>query len=82
VTTPATEPVKDPLALGLGSLATGVGFGGACMTIAQIYLSLNQQRFEIVGYYALTAGLMPRSAWAECAAGIAALHSTTSGSVA
>lgn len=34
------EQVKDPLALGLGSLATGVGFGGACLTAAQIIASL------------------------------------------
>lgn len=52
------EPIKDPLALGLGSLASGVGFGGACMTAAQIFLALNQQRFEILGYYTLTAGLI------------------------
>lgn len=52
------EPVKDPLALGLGSLASGVGFGGACLTASQIALSLNQQRFEILGYYVLTAGLI------------------------
>ena len=30
------EPIKDPLALGLGSLATGMAFGGACLTAAQI----------------------------------------------
>jgi hypothetical protein len=52
------EPVKDPLALGLGSLASGVGFGAACMTASQIALSLNQQRFEVLGYYVLTAGLI------------------------
>ena len=52
------EPVKDPIALGLGSLAGGVGFGGACMTAAQIYLSLNQSRVEVLGYYVLTAGLI------------------------
>jgi hypothetical protein len=52
------ESAKDPLALGLGSLASGVGFGGACMTAAQIFLSLNQQRFEVLGYYTLTAGLI------------------------
>jgi len=33
------EPIKDPLALGLGSLASGVGFGGACLTAAQIIAS-------------------------------------------
>ena len=52
------EPVKDPLALGLGSLAAGDGFGAACMTASQIALSLNQQRFELLGYYVLTAGLI------------------------
>ena len=31
---------KDPLALGLGSLASGVGFGGACLTVAQIAASI------------------------------------------
>ena len=52
------EPVNDPLALGLGSLAAGVGFGAACMTASQIALSVNQQRFELLGYYVLTAGLI------------------------
>jgi hypothetical protein len=36
----STEPVKDPLALGLGSLASGVGFGGACLTMAQILAAI------------------------------------------
>lgn len=52
------DPTKDPLALGLGSLGGGVGFGGACMTASQIVLALNQQRFEVLGYYTLTAGLI------------------------
>jgi hypothetical protein len=34
------ETVKDPLALGLGSLAAGVGFGGACLTTSQIVASV------------------------------------------
>jgi hypothetical protein len=34
--------LKDPLAIGLGSLATGVGIGGACLTIAQIVFELLQ----------------------------------------
>ncbi len=34
------ERVKDPLALGLGSLASGVAFGGACLTVAQIIASI------------------------------------------
>jgi hypothetical protein len=52
------ESVKDPLALGLGSLAAGIGFGGAWMTAAQIALSLGGYRYESVGFYALTAGLV------------------------
>ena len=40
------DPTKDPLALGLGSLATGVGFGGACLTAAQIIAALLRQRSE------------------------------------
>jgi len=34
------QTVKDPLALGLGSLAAGVGFGGACLTTSQIVASV------------------------------------------
>ena len=34
------EHPKDPLALGLGSLAAGVGFGGACLTAVQIAASI------------------------------------------
>ena len=52
------ESVNDPLALGLGSLAAGIGFGGAWMTAAQIALSLGGYRYESVGFYALTAGLV------------------------
>jgi len=36
----SNEPVKDPLALGLGSLASGGGFGGACLTLAQILAAI------------------------------------------
>ena len=36
----SNEPVKDPLALGLGSLASGVAIGGACLTAAQIIASI------------------------------------------
>jgi len=36
--------LKDPLAIGLGSLATGVGIGGGCLTIAQIVVELLQHR--------------------------------------
>ena len=52
------DPTKDPLALGLGSLIMGVGFGGAAMTASQIVLSLFGYRFEPTGYYVLTAGLI------------------------
>jgi hypothetical protein len=52
------ESVKDPLALGLGSLAAGTGFGGGWMTAAQIALSLGGYRYESTGFYALTAGLV------------------------
>ncbi len=38
----APAPAKDPLAIGLGSLATGVGIGGGCLTIAQIVFELLQ----------------------------------------
>jgi hypothetical protein len=37
---PIKEPIKDPLALGLGSLAAGAGFGGACLTAAQIVAAI------------------------------------------
>lgn len=50
------DPTKDPLALGLGSLASGVGFGGACMTASQIALRLFQYRFESLGYWVLSVG--------------------------
>ena len=52
------DSTKDPLALGLGSLVMGVGFGGATMTASQIILSLFGYRFEPTGYYVLTAGLI------------------------
>jgi hypothetical protein len=37
---------KDPLALGLGSLAAGVGFGGACLTAAQIVVGIFRARLD------------------------------------
>jgi hypothetical protein len=42
--------VKDPLALGLGSLAAGVGFGGACLTAAQIVASILRGDLEPSAY--------------------------------
>lgn len=44
------ESVKDPLALGLGSLGTGVGFGGACLTAAQIAASILRGDLEPSAY--------------------------------
>lgn len=38
--------VKDPLALGLGSLAAGVGFGAACLTAAQIVAAILRGELE------------------------------------
>ena len=49
---------KDPLALGLGSLGGGVGFGSAFMTISQIALGLLQDQFERIGWQILTAGVI------------------------
>ena len=46
----SNEPVKDPLALGLGSLASGVGFGGACLTAAQILASILRGDLEPNAY--------------------------------
>jgi len=36
----SSDTVKDPLALGLGSLASGAGFGAACLTAAQILAAI------------------------------------------
>jgi hypothetical protein len=49
---------KDPLALGLGALGGGAGFGSAFMTMAQIALRLLQDQFERIGYQILTAGVI------------------------
>jgi len=43
----SNDTVKDPLAVGLGSLAGGVGFGAACMTTAQIFVALNEERYDL-----------------------------------
>ena len=61
--TPDGAPVKDPLALGLGSLGGGVGFGGACLTSAQIVAAVLRGELEPGGYrdaaaYPLLAGLI------------------------
>jgi len=54
---------KDPLALGLGSLTSGVGFGGACLTVAQIVASILRGELASDAYRAnaadpLLAGLI------------------------
>lgn len=40
------EPERDPLAIGLGALAGGIGFGGATMTLAQVVVKLLQGRMD------------------------------------
>jgi len=44
------EPVKDPLALGLGSLGAGTGFGAACLTGAQIVAAILRGELEPAAY--------------------------------
>lgn len=43
-------PTKDPLALGLGSLAGGAGFGAALLTAAQIAASILRGDIEPAAY--------------------------------
>ena len=57
------ELTKDPVALGLGSLASGVGFGAACLTAAQIVASILRGELEPTVYHEtggnpLVAGLI------------------------
>jgi len=49
------ETVKDPLSLGLGSLASGVCFGAACLTAAQIVAAILRGDLEASAYHE-TAG--------------------------
>ncbi len=51
----SNDTVKDPLALGLGSLASGAGFGGACLTAAQIVAAILRGDLE-PAVYQETAG--------------------------
>lgn len=46
----APEPERDPLAIGLGALAGGVGFGGATITLAQVVVKLLQGRLDAAQY--------------------------------
>jgi hypothetical protein len=41
---------KDPLAIGLGALATGVGLGGAAFTLAQGVVAILRERVDAVSY--------------------------------
>lgn len=43
-------PAKDPLAVGLGALATGVGLGGATITLAQGVVAVLRERLEPAYY--------------------------------
>ena len=52
------DTTKDPLALGLGSLGAGVGFGSALMTSSQIALRVLQDQFERQGHYVLFTGVL------------------------
>lgn len=44
------QDLRDPLALGLGSLGAAVGYGGACLTAAQIIASLLRGELEPLAY--------------------------------
>lgn len=55
--------VRDPLALGLGSLAGGAGFGSACLSASQVVTAVVRDYATTsdpndVGSKALTAGLI------------------------
>jgi len=41
-----TDVRRDPLAIGLGALASGVGLGGATITLAQLLVKLLQGRLD------------------------------------
>ena len=42
------DPIKDPLAIGLGALATGAGLGGAVVTLAQGVVAVLRERVDPV----------------------------------
>ena len=60
-------PVRDPLAIGLGALATGVGLGGATVTLAQGVVAVLRDRVDPV--YWRFVGDDPL--WTGVAAGLA-----------
>jgi len=49
------DPVKDPLAIGLGALATGGGLGGATFTLAQGFVMVLRDRVDPV-YWRFVGG--------------------------
>ena len=49
------DPVKDPLAIGLGALATGAGLGGATFTLAQGFVVVLRERVDPV-YWRFVGG--------------------------
>ena len=49
------DPVKDPLAIGLGALATGAGLGGATFTLAQGFVMVLRERVDPV-YWTFVGG--------------------------
>ncbi|MGH7546952.1 MAG: hypothetical protein ACREMM_02100 [Gemmatimonadales bacterium] len=50
MTAPPPASEKDPLAIGLGALACGMGLGGATITLAQVVVKLLQGRIDPVYY--------------------------------
>jgi hypothetical protein len=46
----SNDTVKDPLAVGLGSLAGGVGFGAAFLTAVQVFASILRGNLESTVY--------------------------------
>jgi len=67
VSEPVQDAVKDPLAIGLGALATGVGLGGATVTVAQGVVAVLRDRVDPV--YWRFVGDDPL--WAGVGAGLA-----------
>lgn len=50
------DPVKDPLAIGLGALATGTGLGGAICTLMQGVVAVLRDRVEDPAYFPFVGG--------------------------
>lgn len=43
-------PAKDPLAIGLGAMLTGVGLGGGVITLAEIFVNALRRRLDAAAY--------------------------------